>query len=204
MSNFIKLLAIDTSTDACSVAISIDNKIKEKYQLAPRLHSRLLLPMIDSLLKETGITLFELDAFAFGRGPGSFTGVRIAGSVVQALGFAMNKPIVPVSTLRALAQGAYRERKIEKIFANLDARMEEVYWGLFEIDKEGIMQAVGDEHVQSIIQAKSPDDSWQPVTGYPHAQDIAKIALAEYELGHTVSAIDALPVYIRDEVAKKP
>lgn len=202
LSKTIKLLAIDTSTDACSAALLLSGNILAHYELAPRLHTRLLLPMIDSLLKEASLTLSELDALAFGRGPGSFTGVRIASSVVQAFGFGFQKPIVPVSTLRALAQNAYHEQGAKKVFASLDARMQEIYWGLFEVDERGIMQSISTEHVQSPNDVTIPKDYIQ-ITGYPHAKEIAVIAAAEYALDHVVSAQDAIPVYIRDDVAKK-
>jgi tRNA threonylcarbamoyladenosine biosynthesis protein TsaB len=203
LSKTINLLAIDTATDACSVALCFNGSIIEHYELAPCAHTARLLPMIDKLLKETNITFAELDLFAFGCGPGSFTGVRIATSVIQAFGFGLNKPIVPVSTLRALAQRAYLENGSRQVFAHLDARMSEIYWGLFEIDTQGIMQSVLPECVQPANEVKYPNDLFQSVTGYPHAKDIALIAASEYGLGQMVSAADALPVYLRDEVAKR-
>ncbi len=184
MSNSIKILAIDTSTDACSVALNLAGQIVEKFEIIPRAHTRILLPMINDLLKEKGITLAELDAFAFGEGPGSFTGIRIACSVIQALGFGLNKPVVPVSTLRALAQGAARTSGTTQVMATLDARMASFYQEPFELNSAGIMQAVFEEQ-----------PGWQPVTGYPHAQDIALIAEFEYIQGNVVSAELALPVY---------
>jgi tRNA threonylcarbamoyladenosine biosynthesis protein TsaB len=198
----IKILAIDTSTDACSVAIYLDGVIVEETELTPRSHTRFLLPMIDKLLKQTGTPLNSIDAFAFGCGPGSFTGLRIACSVIQAFGFATNKPCIPISTLRALAQGANRVSGSKKVFASLDARMEEIYWGLFEINKQGVMQGVTEERVQVASEVQLPMGSWEAVMGNPHAQDIVLIAVAEYKLGHTVPAEQALPVYIRNEIIK--
>ena len=180
----------------------LDGNIIEETELTPRAHTRFLLPMIDKLLKQTGTPLHALDAFAFGCGPGSFTGLRIACSVVQAFGFATNKPCIPISTLRALAQGANRASGAKKVFARIDARMNEIYWGLFEVDKQGIMQGIAEERVQAANEVQLPVGSWEAVTGSPHAQDIALIALAEYNLGHTVTAERALPVYIRNEIIK--
>lgn len=184
MSNTIKLLAIDTATDACSVALNLAGQIVEKFEIIPRAHTRILLPMINDLLKEAGITLDELDVFAFGEGPGSFTGIRIACSVIQALSFGLNKPVVPVSTLRVLAQGAARTSGATQVMAILDARMGSFYQESFELNTAGIMQPVTEEH---------PD--WQQVTGYPHAQDIARIAEFEYNQGNAIPAELALPVY---------
>lgn len=202
MSNIIKLLAIDTATDACSVALYLHDQIFERFSVMPRAHTRLLLPLIDELLKEAGIPLTELDAFAFGRGPGSFTGIRIACSVIQALSFGLNKPVVPVSTLHALAQGAARMSGTTRVFASLDARLESSYWGLFEIGSDGIMQPVSEEHLSLTAEIHLPAGDWQAVTGYPHAEDIARIAAFEYQAGRAVSAELALPVYLRDEIAK--
>ncbi|CAN5356383.1 tRNA (adenosine(37)-N6)-threonylcarbamoyltransferase complex dimerization subunit type 1 TsaB [soil metagenome] len=135
-----KILVLDTSTEACSAALFLDGIIKERYQLAPRQQTALILPMIDSLLAEAEIKLNQLDALAFGRGPGSFTGVRIAASVVQGLAFAADLPVVPISTLRAMAQGAYRQLHAQAVLSCLDARMQQVYWAASCIDAEGIMQ----------------------------------------------------------------
>lgn len=204
MSNFIKILAIDTSTDACSVAVSFQGNIIGYDEIIPKAHTKILLPMVDRLLKEVGLELAALDAFAFGRGPGSFTGVRIACSVIQALSFGMKKPVIPVSTLRALAQGAYRELGVEQVFATLDARLQEVYWGLFRKDSQGIMQPVSDEKVQSRDRIQLPEGSWYSVSCFPKASDIVEIALADHRLNRTVSSEYALPVYVRDEVVKRP
>lgn len=169
----------------------------------PRAHTRLLLPLIDELLKEADIPLAALDAFAFGRGPGSFTGIRIACSVIQALSFGLNKPVVPVSTLHALAQGAARTLGATRVFANLDAQLGSLYWGLFERGSAGIMQPASEEHLSLAAEIHLPAGDWRPVTGYPHAEDIARIAAVEYQAGRAVTAELALPVYLRDEVVKK-
>src|SRR5437868_5852357 len=118
-----KILAVDTSTDACSAALSMNNILFERFSVAARSHTHLILPMIDSLLSEAQTSLQELDAFAFGAGPGSFTGLRIASAIIQGLSFGSQKPVIPISTLRSLAQAAYREFKVKQVFAWLDARL---------------------------------------------------------------------------------
>lgn len=203
MPKFHKILALDTSTEACSVAVSVNGTILEAYEHIPKAHTRHLLPMIDRLLKEASLEAKELDALSFGRGPGSFTGVRIACSVIQGLGLGLNKPIVPVSTLRSIAQGAYRNFGFTRVFASLDARMQEIYWGLFELGPQNIMYPISEEKVGPASAVVLPPGHFEAVSEYPHARDIVEIALVEYELGHTQDASQVLPVYIRDEVVKK-
>nr|VFJ96912.1 MAG: tRNA threonylcarbamoyl adenosine modification protein YeaZ [Candidatus Kentron sp. H]VFJ97120.1 MAG: tRNA threonylcarbamoyl adenosine modification protein YeaZ [Candidatus Kentron sp. H]VFK02851.1 MAG: tRNA threonylcarbamoyl adenosine modification protein YeaZ [Candidatus Kentron sp. H] len=128
-----KILAIDTATDACSVALHLDGEYWGRHELAPRQHAEILLPRIRELLSEAGLSLNHLDALAFGRGPGAFTGVRIATSVAQGLAFGADLPVVPISSLHALAQGAWRERGERNLLAALDARMGEVYWGAYRV-----------------------------------------------------------------------
>lgn len=141
------LLAIDTATEACSAALWMDSKVTEEYTVAPRQHTRLILPMVDRLLAEAGVTLSRLDCFAFGRGPGAFTGVRLAAGVVQGLAFAADRPVVAISDLAALAQGAMDLDTRPRIIACLDARMNEVYAGFFVADEAGLAAPAGDEVV---------------------------------------------------------
>ena len=131
------LLAIETSTPACSAALSIDGVVIERYALAPRQHAVLILPMIESLLLEAGISVAQLDALAFGRGPGSFTGVRIAASVIQGIAFAADLPVLPVSTLATLALGGMRITDKTQVMAALDARKSEIYWGCYTAAEDG-------------------------------------------------------------------
>jgi tRNA threonylcarbamoyladenosine biosynthesis protein TsaB len=143
----VNYLAIDASTEACSVALSFNNQVTERYQLAPQSHSLLLLPMVDEVLKQAGIKLKQLDGLVFGRGPGSFTGVRIGIGVAQGLGFAAELPLVGVSTLQAMAQQAYSEHGAEIVIAAIDARMSEVYTCVYQLDANGLMQPVIKEQV---------------------------------------------------------
>ncbi|NOX92012.1 MAG: tRNA (adenosine(37)-N6)-threonylcarbamoyltransferase complex dimerization subunit type 1 TsaB [Gammaproteobacteria bacterium] len=219
-----KLLAIETATDACSAALSIDGELRERFKIAPRAHTELILPMIDELMAEAGIAISQVDAMAFGRGPGAFTGVRIAVGVTQGIAFAADLPVVPVSTLAALAQGA----ATDKVLAALDARMDEVYWGVYQRNTAGLVEPVGEECVSAPGAVPCPSgDDWQGVgagwkayesallarcegrvmswdgTFFPHARDVALLGIAGYEAGQGVNAEQALPVYLRDKVTWK-
>ena len=126
------ILAIETATDACSCALEFSGTVTTRHVVEPRRHTELLLPMIDEVLADAGAELGALDAIAFGRGPGSFTGLRIACSVAQGLCFGADRPLVAVSTLQVVAAGMHRSRGTPRVLVALDARMGEVYWGGFE------------------------------------------------------------------------
>lgn len=223
----ITLLAIDTCTEACSAALLYREQIQERYQCAPRAHTQLILPMMQSLLDEAGLALRDLDVLAFTRGPGSFTGIRIAASIIQASAFAADLPVVLVSSLQCLAQGAYREWQAEQVFAAIDARLHEVFSASYRLQKEtAIMQAcsveqlclpqtclatgLGDfvgvgsgwdlHHALFEEQFKNRLQRWLPQR-YPRAYDAAVIAAAAYQRGETVTASEALPTYLRETVA---
>jgi len=136
----VNYLAIDASTEACSVALQVNGKLYTRYDLCPQSHSLQLLPMVDELLKEADIKLSQCDGLIFGRGPGSFTGVRIGVGVAQGLAFAADIPVVGVSSLQAMAQLAFIKYQQTKVFAAIDARMGEVYNGYFILDENNIMQ----------------------------------------------------------------
>lgn len=142
-----KILAIDTATEACSAALLMGETVLGRYQEPKRGHSELILPMVDELLREAGVTLKDLDAIAVGRGPGAFTGVRIAISVVQGLAFGADKPVVAVSDLAAMAQRAADEQGIDTVVACIDARMNEVYWGGFRKQANGLMAPIIEEQI---------------------------------------------------------
>ena len=143
------LLAIDTATEACSAALGFDGKIIERSELAPRRHAELILPMIESLLAEAGLTRRDLDGIAVGRGPGAFTGVRLAISVAQGLALGLDLPVVPVSSLAALALDAPDDaaHRDDAILAVIDARMGEVYAGAFRRTDDGLVEPISDETV---------------------------------------------------------
>jgi len=216
------LLALDTATEACSVALLHDGKVLSHYEVIPRLHAQRLLPMIKDLLAEAGIARSAIDAIAFGRGPGAFTGVRIAIGVVQGLAFALERPVLPTSNLAVLAQRAYREHGVSQVASAIDARMDEVYWGCYR-ESAGEMLLQGSEAVMAPELAALPKGTagewfgagtgWGyaeriPValTGHdasmlPHAQDLLTLATFAWNRGEAVPADGAQPVYLRDQVA---
>ena len=155
------ILAIETATEACSAALAVDGEIIERYQVAPRRHTQLIHGQMEEVLAETGLALGQLDAIAFGRGPGAFTGVRIATSVVQGVAFALDLPVIPISTLAALAQGCEGDR----LLVAIDARMNEVYWGVYRRDQGGLVELVGEERVvapeQVPCSAAGPQNAWE-------------------------------------------
>lgn len=144
------ILALETATEACSAALWLhsDNHCLERYQLAPRAHNLLILPMLDSLLAEAGLGFAQLDAIAYGCGPGSFTGVRMAVGVVQGLAFAADLPVIPVSTLAAMAWQSYLETGQNVAYPCIDARMGEVYWAAYHCeDTQSPLNILVDEQV---------------------------------------------------------
>jgi tRNA threonylcarbamoyladenosine biosynthesis protein TsaB len=128
------LLAIEAASDSCSVALHIDNKVIERTEAAPRMHSRLLYPMLNTLMQEAGITPKQLDAVIFGKGPGSFTGLRIAAATAQGIGFACDLPLIGISTLQAMAQQTRQTFAAESVLSIMDARMNELYVGHYHWD----------------------------------------------------------------------
>ncbi len=138
------ILAFDTSSESCSVALNRDGTLTERFEHAPRQQAQRILPMIHELLQSQQLRLSELDAVAFACGPGSFTGLRIAAGIAQGLAFGIDCPVIPVSSLRALAVQAYRDGGCRQVLATIDARMDELYWGLYQLDEDdsGLVQSV--------------------------------------------------------------
>ncbi|MGH8076774.1 MAG: tRNA (adenosine(37)-N6)-threonylcarbamoyltransferase complex dimerization subunit type 1 TsaB [Lysobacter sp.] len=220
-----KLLAFETATEACSVALWVDGEVRERFELAPRRHAELSLPWAEQLLAEAGIGKSQLDAIAVGRGPGAFTGVRLAIAIAQGIALALDRPIVPVSTLAALAMQA---PAIDGpcVLAAIDARMGEVYAGRYQRSDDG-MVAVTRETLAAPDAVPLPDDGshWHGVgtgfaasdgmlaqrlalrlatvdaTALPHAADVARLAAAAYLRGEAVAADLVEPAYLRNNVA---
>ena len=222
------LLAIEAATEVCSAALWSDGHVIERYQLAPREHNRLILPMVEAVLAEAGLGVAQLDALAFGRGPGSFTGVRIAAGVAQGIALGADLPVVPVSTLAALADAALAESGLNNAYACIDARMGEVYWGVYQAG-EGGLALLGDEVVLLAEQVAFPEESsgvgagsgwgaYGPVLTerlghrvklalperFPRAGSVARLGALAFRQGTALPPEQALPVYLRDNVAKKP
>ncbi len=222
------LLAIDASTEACSVALNFEGKQFTQFDLCPQSHSLLLLPMIDEVLKQANVTLAQLDGLVFGRGPGSFTGVRIGIGVAQGLAFSTDLPVYGVSTLQAMAQQAFEEHGQSDVLSGIDARMSEIYLAHFNADDAGLMQSIKDEIVikpalaQEYLAVSQPlycvgtawqayqeelapmqQNAGQPDVLFPHAKYMLKIGEQAFIDGKSVSAEHAQPVYVRDTVSWK-
>lgn len=189
-----KLLAFETATEACSVAIWVDGEVRERFEIAPRRHAELVLPWAEELLAQAGIVRSQLDAIAVGRGPGAFTGVRLAVSIAQGIALALDLPVVPVSTLAALACRAQRGavESPTPILAAIDARMGEVYAGAFRRDGDDL-RALSAEAVGAPLAIAVPEDgaqaalSWIGVgTGFAAADGALR-----QRLQHRLSAVDA-------------
>ncbi len=224
-----RILAIEAATEACSAALLIDDTVQERFEVAPRRHMALMLPFVESLLADADTSLAQLDAVAFSCGPGSFTGVRIGASMTQGIAFGADLPVIPVSTLATLAQGAVREHGATAVLAALDARMQEVYWGAFRCDANGLVEAVSKEQVCAPDTVECPQqDDWTgvgsgwdayteiltarcPVAAasvytnqHPHAADVARLAAHAFAQGNALAPEQAIPVYLRNNVAHKP
>lgn len=240
-----RILAIDTATEACSAAVLCSSEqLVARYEESGRGAAERILTLIDAVLAESGLTLAALDAIAFGRGPGSFTGVRLAASIAQGLAFAQGLPVVPVSDLRAIAQRTLDSAPhVRSVLVCADARMREVYWGCFRRAGRGLAEPVPgrqpapspeaaplSEHVSAPGAVALPAGLEEPTRGagrgfsaypelevtlggrleaihadlLPRAAEIARLGAADFAAGLAVEAERALPIYLRDEVARPP
>lgn len=221
-----RILALDTSTDACSVALSIAGEVHSEFVVAPRRHTHLLLPMVERLLAEADLKVASLDAIAFGRGPGSFAGIRIATGAAQGLALAADLPLLPVSTLASMAVQGQRIAPELPVIAALDARMDEVYWAAFDW-VEGQPRALCEEQVAKPGAVQSPRQGQWLALGsgwkyrdqmapellaqlvqidtecYPSAEAMLPLAQIDFEAGRGVAPEQALPTYLRDGSWKK-
>lgn len=217
------LIALETSTEACSVAILHGDALIERFEIAPRRHAELTLPWAEALLEEAGIARRDLDVVAVGRGPGAFTGVRLGVSLAQGMALALDIPAIAISTLAALAMRA-NANEGERILAAIDARMGEVYWATFEM-RDGLPQPLTEERVGPPDSIEVLGDGWRGVgTGFaaqegalierlaaqlmdmdaealPHAADVARLAVSVFARGEAVAPERLEPAYLRNQVA---
>lgn len=225
-----RLLAIETSAESCSVALDVGGEVREFFEHAPMKHAELILPAVSGLLAEAGIRAADLDAIAFGRGPGSFTSLRIGIGVVQGLAWGAQLPVVPVSSLAAVAQGAVagqgpQSASPRRVLVAMDARMGEVFHAAFAVGADGLVEAVGEERVSApgdvhvdgewvaagngferyeALAALAEGASGRYPDLWPRAAAVLSLAGRWLASNEPLPAHRAQPVYIRNDVAEKP
>lgn len=220
------LLALDASTEALSIAIQFNGQTVKHFEVCPQQHSQKVLPLVSELLDKAGCKLQDLDGIVFGRGPGSFTGVRISVAIAQGLAYGANLPLVGVSTLQSMAQQAIDEKQVESVVTGIDARMGEIYFAHYRKSGKGLAELSIDENEvvcaptdlpESIKSLTAVGSAWEPYAEQaadlnldviseitlPDAAYMLKIAEVEFEKGNTVKAADAQPHYVRDTVTWK-
>ncbi len=219
-----RLLGIETSGRVGSVALSVDGRVDSREIATPREQTERLLVVVDELLAGAGLEVARLDGIAFGRGPGSFTGLRVAAAVAQGLAAPARVPLLPVSSLLCLAQRAWRSEGVEHALVSVDAHMGEIYWGEFEL-RDRMLRAVGPERLGAPSELSPPGGSaWAAVgSGFaaqrealaavlsksqrelpelePGAEDLFPAAAEALASGRAASPRDALPVYLREHTA---
>jgi len=224
-----RILAIDTATEACSVALLNEDRLLAHFELCAREHTQRILPLVQQILQEGGVALKDLDALAFGRGPGSFTGVRIGIGIAQGVALGANLPLIGVSTLKTMAQSAWRLHGASRVLAAIDARMGEVYWAEYQRDEQGNWQGEETEAVlkpdAAAARMAALSGQWACVgTGWqawpqlaenstlaltlsevtlPCAEDMLPLAQRALAAGMTVAPEHAEPTYLRNEVTWK-
>jgi len=221
----LKLLAFETATEACSVALYIDGQISQRVEVAPRRHAELCLPWADQLLAEAEVARSQLDAVAVGCGPGAFTGVRLGMAVAQGIALGLDRPLLPVSTLHTLALRA--PNSAQCVLACIDARMGQVYAACYRSIDNGLLQLWGEEQLLTPDALLLPDNQgvWSGVgsgftaaggvlskrlqshllhvdaSALPQAADLLKLAVPAFLRGQAQAPEHALPRYLRNHVA---
>lgn len=218
------ILTLDTATEACSVALDYNGSLYTRYEVCPQQHSQKILPMVEAVLHEAGTTISALDGLAFGQGPGSFTGVRIATGIIQGLALGTNLKVVGVSTLAAMAQQVISNTGANSVAVAIDARMNEVYFARYQ-NQNGLAHLLGTEHVIAPDGALTLVDAdvtafagtgWsayptlnqfigdEPVSvSYPYARFMSPLAHAAFTNQEGINANEVNPVYLRDTVTWK-
>jgi tRNA threonylcarbamoyladenosine biosynthesis protein TsaB len=227
-----KILAIDTATEGCSAAVLHDERVVLRYAEPGRGHAELIIGMVEEVLAEMRLRLTELDALAFGRGPGAFTGARLAASLAQGLAFGAGLRVIPISDLQALAQRALEGTfdSVSGVIAASDARMGEAYWACYRRGEKGTVEPLSPERLGAPETVSLPTGFPTPAIGagrafraypalrarleahllgiqddlLPRATEIARLAALELAAGRTIAPEEARPVYLRDEVATPP
>lgn len=224
-----RILAIDTATEACSVALLNNDAVSAHFEECPREHTQRILPLVKEILTRSNTSLTDLDALAFGRGPGSFTGVRIGIGIAQGLALGAELPMIGVSTLATMAQGAWRMTGATRVLAAIDARMGEVYWAEYTRDEQGVWHG---EETEAVLKPEAVTERLQQLSGewatvgtgwpawpemasgtgvtlvdgnmlLPAAEDMLPIACQLLAAGKIVAVEHAEPVYLRNTVAWK-
>jgi tRNA threonylcarbamoyladenosine biosynthesis protein TsaB len=223
----IHLLAFEAATQICSVALLAQDKLFYRSEKTPQKASNFLLPMIDAVLKEAHVSLSQLDAIAVGHGPGSFMGIRLAIGIAQGLAYPNRIPVIDVSTLQILAQTAYQQFQTPSVLAAWDARMQEIYYGAYQLNAQGLMVPVIPDQLIAPHQFIPPKgkytlagNAWevyfadfseefkqqwtidlcQSAWIYPDAKGLLAIAKHRFSRQAYTSAENVCPVYLRDRV----
>lgn len=225
------LLALDTSSDACSVALQVGDDIFEQHVIKPKEHTKILIPMIRSLLQDAAIELKDLEAIVLGNGPGSFIGMRIAASVAQGLAYGSGLKILPISSMAAVAAEVIETHSASEVIVAQDARMNEAYLGIYRINDAGLPVAVTEEALQPIEKIEglaeiisseliAAGQAWQKYPAllelnraeisrllevyFPKARYLLGLAVQAWQAGKAIEPEKLTPAYIRMKVAEPP
>lgn len=225
----LRILAIDTATESCTVAVWNEGVVASRFEISPREHTQKIFPMVKSALEEANLSLQSLDALAFGRGPGSFTGVRIGVGVAQGIALGANLPLIGISSLATMAEGVFRTTGIKQVLVAIDARMGEIYCAQYQRNDAGIWSG---EETEAVMKPEQFAETLQATTGrwaiagtgwqaypdlalslpftvvetqitLPAAQDMLPLAVTAWHEGKATKVEEAEPVYLRNEVTWK-
>jgi tRNA threonylcarbamoyladenosine biosynthesis protein TsaB len=219
------LLAIDTSSNACSVAVTCGDEVIEKHVVEPREHTRILMPMIRELLQASNLDIAELDYVVLGNGPGSFIGMRIGASVAQGIAHASGAGLIPVSSLAAIAAEAQDRFDADQVVVAQDARMGEVYLGRYRVGARGLPEPLADEIIVPVGAVSelaghwtAAGAAWRQIPAlheanrdrvanlvdidFPRSLFVLRLGVASVDLA--ISPAELVPAYLRSKVAERP